>query len=152
VVLDALLCFVGPPDVPRPLGQLAHEGSVGQEHDTACRLRLAGEDLRPLVQGDLQALPQRFAHPWRLGARPPRAIRGARLAFSGHRMLGALQRPPLYRGGGGIRRTAILLSDRLGPGGFQRRVGRLERPLQGLLPSVLLTAGVDPHGPIGLPV
>jgi hypothetical protein len=55
-------------------------------------------------------------------------------------VIGALKRPQLSSGGFGIRMTEILLSDRLVHGGFQRRVGRLDRTLQVLLPSLILTA------------
>jgi len=117
-----MLFFVGPQDVPRPMGHLARGGDIGQEHKTAGLVRLAGHDLRPLVQGALQAIPQRFDHPGPRGTRPPRAIRGALRACDVHSVLGALECPQLGGSGFGIRVAAILWPSRLAHGRLPRRV------------------------------
>jgi hypothetical protein len=94
-LLDAMLLFVGPQDVPRPLGHLARGGHIPQEHETAGLVRLARHALRPLVHGDLQAIPPRFDHTWPRGARPPRALLGMLLDHGLQPVIGALHRPEL---------------------------------------------------------
>jgi hypothetical protein len=147
-----MLLFVGPQDVPRSMGHLTRGGHIGQEHETACLLSLASNDLSPLVHGDLQAIPQRFDHTWPRGTRPPRAILGALLDPYFHPMIGALQRPQLGGGGFGVRMTEILLAGCLVHGGLQRRVGRSDLTRQVLLAPLILAAGVHHHGPISLTV
>ena len=46
----------------------------------------------------------------------------------------------------------ILLVSRLAHGRFERRLGRLALTRQSLQPPLILAAGVDHHGPIGLPL
>src|SRR5206468_4474012 len=83
-------------------------GDSRQEHKTARLLPLAGAHLRPLVQGDLPAMPQRFDHTGPRLAGPSRAILGARLDEHLHAVIGALSRPYFGRGSLSIRQTGIL--------------------------------------------
>src|SRR5215211_5977048 len=108
--------FVGPQHVPRPMGHLARGGDIRQEHKTARLLALAGYDLSPLVEGDLQVIPQRFDHAWLRGTRPSRAILGMRLDPDRYPVIRARQRPQLGSGGLGIRMTEILLPGRFAHG------------------------------------
>jgi hypothetical protein len=134
------------------MGHLACGGHIREEDKTARLLGLARDDFRALVQGDLQAIPQRFDSAWLRAARPSRAILRALLDIYFHSVIGALQRSQLSGGGFGIRLTAILLSGCCVHAGLQRRVGRLDVTLQVLLPSLVLAARVDHHRPIGLAV
>src|SRR5262245_45918938 len=111
-----MLFFVGPQHVPRPMGHLARGRHMRQEHETARLLALAGYDLSPLVEGDLQAIPQRFDHAWLRGTRPSRAILGMRLDPDLYPVIRARQRPQLGSGGLGIRMTEILLPGRFAHG------------------------------------
>ena len=105
-----MLLFVSPQHVPR---RWAISPAVGTfvrstKQPVSC---VCGNDLSPLVQGDLQAIPQRFHHTRPRGTRPPRAILGALLDCSST-VIGALERPQLGGGGFGIRVTEILLPGR----------------------------------------
>src|SRR5262245_38292951 len=116
-----MLLFVGLQHGPRRMGHLAYGRHIRQEYKTARLLALAGNDLRPLVQSDLQAIPQRFDHAWPLGAWPSRAILGMLLDCDLYPVIRALQRPQLCGSGLGIRMTEILLPSCLARGGLQRR-------------------------------
>jgi len=93
VVLHPVLLFIGPQYLSRPMRHLPCRGHIRQEHKTARLLPLAGNDLRPLVERNLQAIPQRFDHTGLLLARPARAILRALLDHHLHPVIGALQRP-----------------------------------------------------------
>ena len=93
VVLHPVLLFIGPQYLSRPMRHLPCRGHIRQEYKTARLLPLAGNDLRPLVERNLQAIPQRFDHTGLLLARPARAILRALLDHHLHPVIGALQRP-----------------------------------------------------------
>src|SRR5919204_3113267 len=62
VVLHPVLLFVGPQHLSRAMGHRPLRRHIGQQHKTAQLLHLAGDDLRPLVERSLQAIPPRFDH------------------------------------------------------------------------------------------
>lgn len=152
VRLEAVLLLLGLQPSPRPMGHLSRGGYMRQEPNPGRLLRLAGDDLRPLMQRALPAIPQRFDDAGPLQAWPARAIlRGLR---NDNRPwgIGALQRPHLGRGSRGISTTALRLLGRLAHGGLQcRRRGWPLTP-QGLLPPLILAAGVHDPGAIGLAI
>ena len=120
-----------------------------QPHTTAGLLHLAGDALRPLMERDPPALPQRFDHAGLLLARPSRAILGGLLDSHLHPVIGPLLCPPLGRCSCGIGTAARLLVRHLAYGRCPWRSGRLELTLEVLLPPLILATGGDPHGPIG---
>ena len=85
-----MLLFVGREDSSCPMPHLARGGDMRQAHKTARLLPLAGDHLCPLVQGDLQAIPQRFDYMGPRLAGPPRALLGALLDKHLHAVIDAL--------------------------------------------------------------
>jgi hypothetical protein len=146
VLLHPVLLLVGPQHLSRALGHLSLRRHLGQQHQTAQLWYLAGDDLRPLVERSLQALPPRLDHAGRLRARPARARLGVLLAYHCHPVLGALVRPQLGGSRLSICTADIRLLGRLAPGRFERRRRRLARTRQSLLPPLLRTARVHHHG------
>ena len=109
VLLHPVWFLLGPQDLSCPMRHLPCRGHIRQEPKTARLLLLAGHDLRPLVERNLQAIAQRLDHTGLLWARPARALRWALLDDHRHPVIGALQRPQLLGGGLGICPTKILL-------------------------------------------
>src|SRR5919202_2933523 len=130
------------------MGHLARRRHIGEEHKTAHLLHLAGNDLHPLVECDLEAIPQRFHYAGLLLTRPSWAILGVLLDLHLYVVIRALLRPQLGGGSLSIGTAEILLLGHLACPRIQRRRGRLELTLELLLPSLILAAGVHHDGPI----